>query len=246
MLAAVHTKTKHIVIHRAQSLNVSLLQVSSEKASRTGLYCCENKQARRSSLLCLESSLPKWCEMPKKLEQIGWFLCEVRARFSMKSRCCLQQGQGSECLNAPSSSKQTSCYFLSAMCRLVEMFQSTELMVGLALLRRVKPSGPRRFVLRSHSLIVNTFLLHFVLFPVRLILISFHSQGICSVRWSDSGHPRHALIPSLYKSSCCILLLAAWVSARGLYLSNVESTAVASISRVFTTTDDSNPGSSSV
>lgn len=53
--------------------------------------------------------------------------------------------------------------FLSAMCRLVEMFQSTELMVGLALLRRVKPSGPRRFVLLSQSL---TSLLHFVLSPV--------------------------------------------------------------------------------
>ena len=58
-------------------------------------------------------------------------------------------------------------------------------------------------------------LLHFVLFPVRIILISVHSQGICSVRWSDSGHPWHALISSLYKSSCCILVFAAWFGASG-------------------------------
>ena len=43
-------------------------------------------------------------------------------------------------------------------------------------------------------------LLHFVLSPVRIILISFHSQGVCSVRWSDSGDPWHCLISSLYES----------------------------------------------
>ena len=173
--------------------------------------------ARLAVLYCvLESSLPKRCEMPKKLEQIGWFFVWGQGEILHEVPLLFAARSGKR-LSKPTKQLQTDflLFPFRNVSTIVEMFQNTELMVGLALLRRVKPSGPRRFVLLSHSLTVNTSLLHFVLSPVRIILISFHSQGICSVRWSDSGHPRHALIPSLYKSSCCILLLAAWLSARG-------------------------------